>query len=93
MHKLILIILALFLISCSSKDTTDLAEGQNLYKDNILKDLELFENANNFISKNDLDLALSEIDKIEVLFPSSIYSHKGMLLTAYIYFLKEEYEK
>ena len=40
-----------------------------------------------------LDLALIELDKIEVLFPSSKFASKGMLVTAYIHFLDEEYEK
>ena len=38
-------------------------------------------------------MALIELDKLEVLFPSSPYSNKGMLLNAYIHFLKKDYEK
>jgi len=38
-------------------------------------------------------LALIELDKLEVLFPSSKYASKGMLVTAYVHFLDEEYEK
>jgi len=80
-------------MSCSSNDTTDIALDQNLYEGNKLKDYELFEKSNAFISSNELDLALKELDKIDVLFPSSPYANKGMLLSAYIYFLKKDYEK
>ena len=93
MHKLILIFFALIFISCSSNDTTDLDLEQNIYENNLFKDYELFENANNHITNGDLDLALIELNKIDVLFPSSKYANKGMLLTAYIFFLKEDYEK
>lgn len=93
MYKLILTILILFFISCSSNDTSDLDLGQNLYDNNKLEDYELFEKANSLISNNQLDLALIEIDKIDVLFPSSDFANKGMLLSAYIYFLKKDYEK
>ena len=93
MYKLILSIFVIFISSCSKDDTTDLDLGQNLYDNNILEDYELFENANKFISNGQLDEALIEIDKIEVLFPSSKYSNKGVLLSAYIHFLKDDYEK
>mgnify|MGYP001213926951 FL=1 len=93
MHKLILSFLVIFFISCSSNDTTDIALDQNLYEGNKLEDYELFEKSNAFISSNELDLALKELDKIDVLFPSSSYANKGMLLSAYIYFLKKDYEK
>ena len=58
MRKLILSILIIFLISCSSNDTTDFVLDQNLYEDNKLEDYELFEKSNAFISNNELDLAL-----------------------------------
>ena len=93
MRKLILFVLTIFFISCSSDDTTDFVLDQNLYEDNKLEDYELFEKSNAFISSNELDLALKELDKIDVLFPSSSYANKGMLLSAYIYFLKKDYEK
>ncbi len=93
MRKLILTFLFIFFISCSSNDTTDFALDQNLYEDNNLKDYELFAKSNAFILSNELDLALRELDKIDVLFPSSSYANKGMLLSAYIYFLKKDYEK
>ena len=85
--------MSIFLISCSSNDTTDFVLDQNLYEGNKLEDYELFEKSNAFISSNELDLALKELDKIEVLFPSSPYANKSMLLSAYIYFLKKDYEK
>ena len=93
MHKLILILFLLFMISCSANDTSDLKLDQNLYENNMLQDFELFENANKLIANNQLDLALIELDKINVLFPSTIYANKGMLITAYIQFLKKDYEK
>ena len=93
MHKLILIMFLFFMISCSANDTSDLKLDQNLYENNILQDYELFENANKLIANNQLDLALIELDKIDVLFPSTIYANKGMLLNAYIQFLKKDYEK
>ena len=93
MYKLILSITAIIFISCSSDDTTVSNLEQNLYENNKFEDYELFERANRNISLNQLDLALVEIDKINVLYPSSSYSNKGMLLAAYIHFLKEDYEK
>ena len=90
---MILYIIALFLVSCSSDDTTNLELEQNIYENNDLQDHELFEKANNFISNKQYNLALIELDKIEVLFPSSKYANKGMLVSAYIQFLKKDYEK
>tara|TARA_B100001057_G_C22690347_1_gene887502 strand:+ start:244 stop:1110 length:867 start_codon:yes stop_codon:yes gene_type:complete len=92
-YKVILYIIALFLVSCSSDDTTNLELEQNIYENNDLQDHELFEKANNFISNKQYNLALIELDKIEVLFPSSKYANKGMLVSAYIQFLKKDYEK
>lgn len=37
--------------------------------------------------------ALIELDKIEVLYPSSKYANKSILLRAYINFIKKDYEK
>ena len=88
MCKLILFIFSLVLLSCSSDDKANMNLEQNLYENNILEDYELFENANTFISNRQLDEALIELDKLEVLFPNSLYANKGMLVTAYIYFLK-----
>ena len=92
--KSILSLLILFIfVSCTSNDTSDFDLNQNLYENNDLEDFELFDNANKFINSEEYDLALIELDKLEVLFPSSPYSNKGMLLNAYIHFLKKEYEK
>ena len=93
MFKLILLILPLFLISCSSDDTIDSELEQSFYESNAYNDYELFERANDFISNKQYNLALIELDKIEVLFPSSIFAKKGMLVNAYIHFLKKDYEK
>ena len=92
--KSILSLLILFIfVSCTSDDTSDFDLNQNLYENNKLEDYELFENANEFINIGEYNLALIELDKLEVLFPSSPYSNKGMLLNAYINFLKKDYEK
>ena len=93
MKKLILILLSLLLISCSSNDKDQYLNDQNFYEDNVYSDYELFEFANNFIKNDQLDLALIELDKIEVLFPSSKYASKSILVNAYIHFLKKDYEK
>ena len=93
MYKAILIFISIFIISCSSNDKEDIVSDQSLYENNLLEDYELYEKANDFIASDQLDLALIELDKLEVLFPSSKYASKGMLITAYIHFLDEEYEK
>ena len=56
----------------------------------IMKYLNL---ANNYIISNQYELALIELDKIEVLYPSSPYAKKSMLVKAYINFLNKDYEK
>ena len=93
MYKAILIFISIFIISCSSNDKEDIISDQSLYEKNLLEDYELYEKANDYIGADQLDLALIELDKLEVLFPSSKYASKGMLITAYIHFLDEEYEK
>ena len=93
MYKAILIFISIFIISCSSNDKEDIISDQSLYENNLLEDYELYEKANDYIDADQLDLALIELDKLEVLFPSSKYASKGMLITAYIHFLDEEYEK
>ena len=93
MKYLILIILSLFIIACSNNDKDEYKNDQSLYENNSLKDYELFKLAKDYISSNQLELALVELDKIEVLFPSSTYANKSMLLTGYIHFLNKDYEK
>ena len=93
MYKTILIFISIFIISCSSNDKEDIISDQSLYENNLLEDSELYERANVHISNNQLNLALTELKKIEVLFPSSKFANKGMLVTAYINFLKKDYEK
>jgi outer membrane protein assembly factor BamD len=92
--KKILPIFLLFLIlSCSKdKDTTNISDISD-YSNNTFADYELFERANKFINNNQFDLALSELDKIDVIYPSSIYANKSILLSAYINFLKKDYEQ
>jgi outer membrane protein assembly factor BamD len=92
-YKAILIFISILIISCSSNDKEDIISDQSLYENNLLEDYELYEKANDYIAADQLDLALIELDKLEVLFPSSKYASKGMLITAYIHFLDEDYEK
>ena len=92
MKHTILILLVFFIISCSTDDKDQYKNDQSLYEDNSLEDYELFNLANNYISSNQLELALDELDKIEVLYPSSPYANKSMLVTAYIHFLMKDYE-
>jgi outer membrane protein assembly factor BamD len=93
MYKAILIFITFFIISCSSNDKEDIFSDQILYESNLLEDYELYEKANNHITSNKLDLALFELNKLEVLFPTSKYANKSILLRAYIHFLEEDYEK
>jgi len=93
MKSILSFLLLFFFVSCSSNDTSDFNLNQNLYENNKLEDFELFENANEYITRGEFELALLELDKLEVLFPSSLYSNKGMLLNAYVNFLKKDYEK
>ena len=93
MKKAILILLFFFIISCSNDDKDEFKNDQSLYENNTLDDYELFESANNYINSNEFELALIELDKIEVLYPSSPYANKSMLVTAYIHFLERDYEK
>ena len=93
MKNSILILLCFFIISCTSNDKDENKNFQSLYEDNTLDDYELFESAKDYIISDELELALVELDKIDVIFPSSPYANKSMLLTGYIYFLKKEYEK
>ena len=93
MYNTILIFITFFIISCSSNDKEDITSDQNLYESNLLEDYELYEKANGYIASNKLDLALFELNKLEVLFPTSKYANKSILLRAYIHFLEEDYEK
>ena len=93
MKKSILILLSFFIISCSTNDKDEYKNDQSVYENNTLKDFELFELANTYISSKQFDLALIELDKLEVLHPSSPFASKSMLVTAYIHFLYKDYEK
>ena len=93
MKKSILILLLYLIISCSSSDNDNFNNDQSLYENISFKDYELFNFANEYIDSNQLELALIELDKIEVIYPTSPYANKSMLLKAYIYFLKKDYEK
>ncbi len=92
MRKSILIALFIIIISCSNNND-EYQNDQSIYENNTLKDYELFELANEYIKINNLESALTELDKIQVLYPSSKYASKSMLVTAYIHFLNKDYEK
>ena len=93
MLKPILIWLFLLISSCSSNDKDQITDDQSFYSNNTFQDYELFDKAKKLISNKQYDLALSQLDKIEILFPSSEFSSKSMLLKAYINFLLKDYEK
>jgi len=93
LKSILILFFLLLVISCSPYVKNDSQSDPNLYKNNILSDQELFELANNHISNDRFEIALIELDKIEVLFPSSKYSSKSVLLKAYIHFIKKDYEK
>ena len=90
---ILIIILFLSVSSCSTYEKKDQKVDQDLYLNNDLSDQELFKIASDHISSDNFDLALIELDKIEVLYPSSKYASKSVLLTAYVNFLKKDYEK
>ena len=92
MIKTILVLTSILFISCSNNNEK-LELDESIYSNNTLEDYELFENANKFINENLFDQALMELDKLEVIFPASKYTNKGMLVSAYIYFLKKDYEE
>ena len=93
MKKSILTLLSFFILSCSSNDKDEYKNDQSYYENNILNDYEIFEISNNYINSNQYELALIELDKIEVLFPNSPYTKKSILVKAYIKFLNKEYEE
>ena len=93
MSKLILIFFIFFTLSCSNNDEVNINESENLYIDNTSDDRELFVKSKEYIKKQQYELALIELDKLEVLFPNSEFNKRGLLTSAYIYFLKEDYEK
>ena len=93
MKKSILILLSFFIFSCSSNDKDENKNDQSFYQNNNLEDYEIFEIANVFIDSNQYELALIELDKIEVFYPSSPYAKKSLLVKAYINFLNKDYEK
>ena len=93
MIKLILFSVLFFIVSCSSNDGDELVNDQSFYDNNIYQDYHLYEKAEEYILEEQFDLALAQLDKIEVIFPSSEYASKSMLLRAYIHFLINDYEK
>ncbi len=93
MIKLILFSVLFFIVSCSSNDSDELVNDQSFYDNNKYQDYQLYEKAEEYILEEQFDLALAQLDKIEVIFPSSEYASKSMLLRAYIHFLIKDYEK
>ena len=71
----------------------DQEQFQKELDNNKLEDHELFNLAKKQISTNQLELSLIQLNKIQVIYSSSIYANKSMLLTAYIHFLKKDFEK
>jgi hypothetical protein len=59
--------LSFFIISCSVNDKDEYKNDQSVYENNTLKDFELFELANNYISSKQFESALIQLDKLEVL--------------------------
>ena len=93
MKNLILILLSILILSCESNDKDEYRNDQSFYENNNIEDYELFEIANVLIKSNQYELALIELDKIEVFYPSSPYARKSLLVKAYINFLNKDYEK
>ena len=93
MIKLILFSVLFFIVSCSSNDSDEFVNDQSFYDNNKYQDYQLYEKAEEYIIKEQFDLALAQLDKIEVIFPSSEYASKSMLFRAYIHFLRKDYEK
>ena len=93
MKNSILILLLFFLNSCSSNDKDELKNDQRFYENNNLDDYQILDKANSFITSNEYELALIELDKIEFFYPSSPYAKKSILVKAYINFLNKDYEK
>tara|TARA_B100000963_G_scaffold353432_1_gene368089 strand:- start:65 stop:937 length:873 start_codon:yes stop_codon:yes gene_type:complete len=91
--NLILILLSILILSCESNDKDEYRNDQSFYENNNIEDYELFEIANVLIKSNQYELALIELDKIEVFYPSSPYARKSLLVKAYINFLNKDYEK
>jgi len=91
--KSILTLLSIFIFSCSSNDKDEYKNDQSFYENNNLNDLEIFELSKNYLNSDQYELALIELDKIEVLYPSSPYAKKSLLVKAYINFLNKDYEK
>ena len=93
MKKSILTLLSIVIFSCSSNDKDEYKNDQSFYENNNLQDFEIFELSQNYITSDQYELALIELDKIEVLYPSSPYAKKSLLVKAYINFLNKDYEK
>ena len=94
--KIPLTLILFLLFSCSSfkkNDDSQVSESTNIYEQNIHNDFELFDKANKALINEDFELALENLDKIEILFPNSSYAAKSRLMSAYIFFLKSDYEK
>ena len=91
--KSILTLLFIFIFSCSSNDKDEYEKDQSFYEDNNLNDFEIFELSKKYLNSDQYEMALIELDKIEVLYPSSPYAKKSLLVKAYINFLNRDYEK
>lgn len=81
-----------FLLLCCSK-SNKIIEQSNIYDDNIKKDYELFDYANQQLQIDNFEEAILELEKLQIYFPNSKYTAKARLLVSYINFIEGEYEK
>ena len=76
MKKPILIILSLFIISCSSNDKDEYKNDQSLYENNSLEDYELFDLANDgigvLVCSSEINEIMNLSDRIYVMCEGTI---------------------
>lgn len=89
--KILILLTCFIVVSCNKAPVN--VEKSIIYENNIKKDYELFDYANQLLQKNDYKDAINELDKIQIFYPNSIFSGKARLVSAYISFLEGEYEK
>lgn len=90
-NKILIIIFSFLLLSCNKSDK--IVEQSNIYDDNINKDYELFDYANQQLQIDNFKEATLELEKIQIYFPNSKYAAKARLVVSYINFINGEYEK
>ena len=90
-HKILSILILFFILSCNKSE--NLLVPEKILPQGILNDLDNFEKANIELENKNYDKSIEHLEIIEIYFPNSEYALKSKLLSGYIYFLKEEYEK